>query len=105
MEFNIPFRVRDQMPNLFEHWIAGNLFCYIRLAMGSRQRKDLAPILNRPKRYMNRECLDDEIISWEHMLTYYQDKGYVCDRIEKLQYDLKMLERMGPLRLSVISVM
>ena len=96
MEFNIPFRVRDQMPNLFEHWIAGNLFCYIRLAMGSRQRKDLLPILNRPKRYMNRECLDDEIISWEHMLTYYQDKGYVCDRIEKLQYDLKMLERMGP---------
>ena len=97
MEFNIPFRVRDQMPNLFEHWIARNIFCYIRLAMGSRQRKDLLPVLNRPKRYMNRECLDDEIISWEHMLTYYQDKGYVCDRIEKLQYDLKMLGRMGPL--------
>ncbi len=96
MEFNIPFRVRDQMPNLFEHWIARNIFCYIRLAMGSRQRKDLLPILNRPKRYLNRECLDDETISWEHMLTYYQDKGYVCDRIEKLQYDLKMLGRMGP---------
>lgn len=95
-EFNIPFRVRDQMPNLFEHWIARNIFCYIRLAMGSRQRKHLLPILNRPKRYLNRECLDDEIISWEHMLAYYQDKGYVCDRIEKLQYDLKMLARMGP---------
>lgn len=96
MEFNIPFRVRDQMPNLFEHWIAKNIFCYIRLAMGSGLRKDLLPVLNRPKRYMNRECLDDEIISWEHMLTYYQDKGYVCDRIEKLRYDLKMLSRMGP---------
>ena len=96
MEFNIPFRVRDQMPNLFEHWIAKNIFCYIRLAMGSRQRKDLLPVLNRPKRYMNRECLDDEIISWEHMLMYYEDRGYVCDRIEKLQYDLKMLSRMGP---------
>lgn len=96
MEFNIPFRVRDQMPNLFEHWIAKNIFCYIRLAMGSGLRKDLLPVLNRPKRYMNRECLDDEVICWEHMLTYYQDKGYVCDRIEKLQYDLKMLGRMGP---------
>ena len=31
MEFNVPFRVRDQVPNLFEHWIAKNLFCYIRL--------------------------------------------------------------------------
>ncbi len=96
MEYNIPFRVRDQIPNLFEHWIARNIFCYIRLAMGSGLRKDLLPVLNRPKRYMNRECLDDEVISWEHMLSYYQDKGYVCDRIEKLQYDLKMLGKMGP---------
>lgn len=96
MEFNIPFRVRDQMPDLFEHWIAKNIFCYIRLAMGSRQRKDLLPVLNRPKRYMNRECLDDETINWEHMLSYYEDRGYVCDRIEKLQYDLKMMSRMGP---------
>lgn len=96
MEFNVPFRVRDQMPNLFEHWIAKNLFCYIRLAKGSRLRKDLLPILNRPKRYLNRECLDDEMISWEHMLMYYEDKNYVCERIEKLRYDLKMLGRMAP---------
>lgn len=96
MEFNVPFRVRDQMPNLFDHWIAKNIFCYIRLAKGSNLRKDLLPVLNRPKRYMNRECLDDERISWEHMLMYYEDKGYVCERIEKLQYDLKMLGRMGP---------
>lgn len=96
MEFNVPFRVRDQMPNLFEHWIAKNIFCYIRLAKGSGLRRDLLPILNRPKRYLNRECLDDEVISWEHMLMYYEDKGYVCERIEKLQYDLKMLGRMGP---------
>lgn len=96
MEFNIPFRIRDQMPNLFEHWIAKNMFCYIRLAMGSNLRKDLLPVLNRPKRYMNRECLDDEVISWEHMLAYYADKNYVCEKIEKLQYELKMLKRMGP---------
>ena len=96
MEFNVPFRVRDQVPNLFEHWIAKNLFCYIRLACGSKLRKDLLPVLNRPKRYMNRECLNDEIICWEYMMDYYKDKLYVCDKIERLQYDLKMLGRMGP---------
>ena len=96
MEFNVPVRVRDQVPNLFEHWIAKNLFCYIRLACGSKLRKDLLPVLNRPKRYMNRECLNDEIICWEYMMDYYKDKPYVCDKIERLQYDLKMLGRMGP---------
>ena len=95
MEFNVPFRVRDQVPNLFEHWIAKNLFCYIRLACGSKLRKDLLPVLNRPKRYMNRECLNDEIICWEYMMDYYKDKPYVCDKIERLPYDLKMLGRMG----------
>ncbi len=96
MEYNIPFQVKDVLPNLYEHWIARDLFCYIRLAKGSGLRKDLLPILNRPKRYMNRECLDEEIISWEHILMYYEDKEYVCDKVERLQYDLKMLGRMGP---------
>lgn len=96
MEFNVPFRVRDQVPNLFDHWIAKNLICYIRLAGGSKLRKDLLPVLNRPKRYLNRECLNDEIICWEYMMDYYKDKPYVCDKIERLQYDLKMLGRMGP---------
>ena len=96
MEYNLPFRVRDQVPNLFQHWIARDLFCYMRLAMGSGLRKDLLPILNRPKRYLSRECLNDERISWEYMLTYYADKRYVCDRIERLQYNLKMMGRMGP---------
>lgn len=96
LEAGVPFRVRDQMPNLFEHWIAKDLFCYIRLAMGSERRSDLLRILNRPKRYMNRECLNDEQISWEAMLAYYRDKEYVCERIERLRYDVRMLGRMGP---------
>ena len=96
MEYNLPFRVRDQVPNLFQHWIARDLFCYMRLAMGSGLRKDLLPVLNRPKRYLSRECLNDERISWEYMLNFYKDKCYVCDRIERLQYDLKMMSRMGP---------
>ena len=96
MEYNLPFRVRDQVPNLFQHWIARDLFCYMRLAMGSGLRKDLLPVLNRPKRYLSRECLNDERISWEYMLDFYKDKRYVCDRIERLQYDLKMMSRMGP---------
>ena len=96
MEYNLPFRVRDQVPNLFQHWIARDLFCYMRLAMGSGLRKDLLPVLNRPKRYLSRECLTDERISWEYMLNFYKDKRYVCDRIERLQYDLKMMSRMGP---------
>lgn len=44
MEYNIPFHMRDTVPNLYEHWIAKNLFSYIKAARGDLspcQRDDL----------------------------------------------------------------
>lgn len=36
MAYNIPFRMKDRMPNIYDHWIAKNLVAYIKLAIGSR---------------------------------------------------------------------
>ena len=33
MEYNIPFTMRDVLPNLYEHWLAKNMVAYMRLAM------------------------------------------------------------------------
>ena len=96
MEYNIPFRTRDRIPNLYEHWIARDIFAYIRIAQGSRERRDFLQIMNRPKRYLGRECLDSEVISWEELLTWYDDKPWVCERIEKLEKDLKMCGHLSP---------
>lgn len=63
MEYNIPFRTRDTVPNLYEHWIAKDIFAYIRIAMGSRERRDFLQIMNRPKRYISRESLDEETVA------------------------------------------
>ena len=41
MEYNLPFRTRDTVPNLYEHWISRNILTYIRIAMGSRAREDI----------------------------------------------------------------
>ena len=38
LNYNIPFQMRDLVPNLFEHWIARDMITYIRLAMGRRDR-------------------------------------------------------------------
>ena len=96
MEYNIPFQMRDAIPNLYDHWIAKNLMTYLKLGKGSQKRSDLLQVLNKPLRYISRECLEDEIISWDVMLQYYEDKPWMCDRIETLQHDLKMLQPMNP---------
>lgn len=94
MEYNIPFQMKDAIPNLYDHWIAKNILTYLKLGKGSNKRSDLLQVLNKPLRYISRECLEDEIISWDVMLMYYEDKPWMCDRIETLQHDLKMLKNM-----------
>lgn len=96
MEYNIPFQMKDAIPNLYDHWIAKNVMTYLKLGKGSKKRSDLLQVLNKPLRYISRECLEDEIISWDVMLQYYEDKPWMCDRIETLQHDLKMMQHMNP---------
>ena len=96
MEYNIPFCMRDAMPNIYEHWIAKNLISYINLALGSRGRKEFLQVINRPKRYIGRECLDEPIISFDDMRKYYAEKGWMIERIDKLEYDLQLLRNLAP---------
>lgn len=95
MEYNIPFQMKDAVPNLYDHWIAKNVMTYLKLGKGSNKRSDLLQVLNKPLRYISRECLEDEMISWDVMLQYYEEKPWMCDRIETLQHDLKMLRNMN----------
>lgn len=97
MEYNLPFKARDSVPNLYEHWISRNILTYIRIALGSRERADFLQIINRPKRYISRDSLRNSQVSFNELKEWYHDKDWVADRIENLEYDLKAVSRMSPL--------
>ena len=97
MEYNLPFRTRDTVPNLYEHWISRNILTYIRIAMGSRAREDILQVINRPKRYISREAMPDETVSFEKMKAFYVEKDWIAERIESLEGDLRAIARMSPL--------
>lgn len=97
MEYNLPFRTRDTVPNLYEHWISRNILTYIRIAMGSRAREDILQVINRPKRYISREAMPDETVSFEKMKAFYAEKDWIAERIESLEGDLRAIARMSPL--------
>lgn len=96
LEYNVPFRTRDNVPNLYEHWIAKDLFAYIRIAMGSRARSDFLRIMNRPKRYITRESLDEDTVAFDVWEWYFEEQPWVAERIGKLEHDVKMLSHMKP---------
>lgn len=96
MEYNIPFQMKDSLPNIFDHWIMKDLLCYIKIAMGMTDRSLYLQIINRPKRYISRECFDQPNVDLEAVKDYYEDKHWVLERLDQLEYDLALLNGMNP---------
>ena len=96
MAYNIDFKTRDQIPNLYEHWIAKDIRAYMDIARGSRKRSDFLMILNKPKRYIGRDSLSESQVAFDEWEKLYDEQPWIAERIEKLHYDIKMLEKMSP---------
>lgn len=96
MEFNIPFQMKDVLPDLYSHFISRDILAYIRIAMGSRERADFLEIINRPNRYVSRSLLDTPEISLDELAAKFQEKDWMQDRIYKLEVQLRMLAGMTP---------
>ena len=96
MSYNIPFKTKEKIPNLYEHWIARDIFTYIRIAQGSRSRADFLQIMNRPKRYIGRDSLCETTVAFDEWEKLYDEQPWIAERIERLEYDIKMLGRMSP---------
>lgn len=101
MEYSIPFRMKDMIPNIYEHFIAKDVFAYIHASVDFKdyrriKRADLLRIINKPKRYIRREVFQNPEVDMEKVKRFYQDKGYILEKISKLEYDLSMLKNMNP---------
>ena len=96
MEYNIPFTMKDNMPNIFDHWITNDILAYIKIAMGRTDRGLYLQIINRPKRYVSRECFDSPEVDFEDVKAYYEDKNWMLERLTQFEYDLGILDGMNP---------
>jgi len=63
LNMNIPFKTRDEIPTIYDHWIAEDLFAYLRLArrLGLRQKHGYDPdatrVINKPFRFISKAFL------------------------------------------------
>lgn len=96
MEYNLPFVAGDNLPNIYDHWITQDLVSYIRIAMGENNRSLYLRIINRPTRYISRDCFDNPEVNIKDIHDYYEDKEWMLSRIEQLEYDFAMLAKMKP---------
>ncbi|MCR5585234.1 MAG: ATP-dependent helicase [Lachnospiraceae bacterium] len=94
---NIPFSVKGSVQSIYSHFAVKDVLSYIMLARGDRKRETLISIMNRPKRYISRDCLPEENFSFETIKATVRKKPWLYKAVEKLEYDLAFIKRGTPL--------
>lgn len=97
MERQVPFNMKEKLPNLFHHWICRNILAYLRFASGDESRKNFVEFMNRPNRYISRDAVSlSPVISFEQLKEFYKDKDWMCDRLTTLETHLRILRGLSP---------
>ena len=98
MEHGVPFTMRENLPNLFDSWMAKDIMCYLQLALGNRSREKFLKIANRPVRYLSRTAFTESEVSFDKLRAYYAVKNqeWMEERIWNFEYDLKNLASLSP---------
>ncbi len=95
-EHQIPFEIKEKPGNLYDHFIGTDIMSYLHLAQGDCERKYFLQVANRPKRYISRESMEGSRVTYESLRNFYCDKGWMMDRIDQLEWDMKMIKDKTP---------
>ena len=90
----IPYHMKQQVQDLYDHWITQDLFAYFSLARDHGSRTDLLRILNRPERGLPREMFTREGCGWESWQNLLPPDQ--AARLTVLQRDLDRIARFSP---------
>ena len=96
LEHNLPFTMGSFLPNLFDHWAVQDILTYMRVAYGSRERRDILRIINKPNRYVSRSFLTESQVDLELLKKNCGDKDWLKDRLITFEQSLAMIRRMVP---------
>ncbi len=95
-EFGIPFAMRDSLPDLYQHWIAKDLFAYFHLAFVGLDRGEFLRVMNRPGRGIGRESIREEAVSFNRLRSEYRGSDRMIRCLNRFESDLGTLGTLSP---------
>lgn len=96
LNYGIPFRMRESLPNTYEHFISKDIIAYMKMVLGNRDRNYFLQIMNRPKRYIARAAVAQGSVDFEALRVFYCDKDWMQDRIDQLELDIRTMKDVAP---------
>ena len=94
--YNVPFNVRDAIPDITNHIYVRPILSYIRYAMGDHSRKVFLDIMNKPVRYISHDMLTSEVVELEDLLRAAKGKDYLRDNIKRMISEIRTISKLSP---------
>ena len=96
----IPYDLRDNSGNIYEHWVAKDLLAYLLLAENEESDSALRRILNKPKRYIGKDLLKEaESMPYTLLRSFFvcpSLKKWQEENLENLRIDLSQVRKRSP---------
>lgn len=98
MDHNIAFTAADGAASIYNHWVFKDIIAYLLLAVGMGGEKEIARVLNKPKRYISRDAIatatkhNGDLIS--NLITYCTLNGRQVNILMDFQHSIKKMSAM-----------
>ena len=92
----IPFVMKETLQSRYDHFIIKDLLAYLEFANGNRKREIFHLFMNRPLRYLRKDCARSSNVCLKELLTYYQNNVRMQEVSRQLFHDLEQLGKMRP---------
>lgn len=100
LDLNIPFYLRDEIPNVYEHWVAKDILAYMKLSKNIQDNESLERIINKPKRYISKgvifEANKKNGILFDNLYKTPNIQTWQATRLEELKFHLNRIKNKRP---------
>lgn len=98
----VPFRMKEKVKCIYDHEVIQVVNHYMRFAFGDRRRSVFLKIMNKPKRCIGREALENEMVELADVVKYYREyaapkeQRNIIQHLNILESDLNKLKELPP---------
>ena len=92
----IPFVMKEPLRSQFDHFVIKDILAYLEFANGQRNRDTFHLFMNRPLRYLRKDCARRNPVQLSELLAYYKNEVAMQEVSRKLFYDIEKISTMRP---------
>ena len=92
----IPFVMKESLKSRYDHFIIKDMMAYLEFANGERSRDIFHLIMNRPLRYLRKDCARNNPVRLSELLLYYKKDTAMQETSRKLFADIEKIAAMRP---------